>query len=83
MYKKIIEHELAVAGQENKLKLMVNSMGNKVDESVKMMKDLHENTVKENQKSEKLFVDNYEPVKEELEHKVDQDLLAGLVRQIV
>ena len=64
IYHKIIDHELTVAAQETRLKQLSHTINNKIDESVKVMTDLHESTVQQNDKSEKLFVETYGPVKE-------------------
>jgi len=51
IYTKITEHELSVHSEQARLNALTGSVDRKLDDSLKKIKELHEDTLNQNQKS--------------------------------
>ena len=73
VYKKIVEHELNVMNDKKRFNEIVSSVDRNIDNNVKIIKELSENTMIENKKSINLIANELAPIQKELEGKITHD----------
>lgn len=72
VYTKIMEHELNIHNEQSKMNSVTGSLDRKIEETMKAMKKLHEDTVGENRRSLEMLGEQTSPIWKELEKKVDK-----------
>ena len=70
VYKKIVEHELNVMNDKKRFNEIVSSVDRNIDNNVKIIKELSENTIIENKKSINLIANELAPIQKELDGKI-------------
>ena len=73
VYKKIVEHELNVMNDKKRFNEIVSSVDRNIDNNVKIIKELSENTMMENKKSINLIANELAPLQKELDGKITHD----------
>ena len=73
VYKKIVEHELNVMNDKKRFNEIVSSVDRNIDNNVKIIKELSENTMIENKKSINLIANELAPLQKELDGKITHD----------
>ena len=58
-------------------------MDRKLDEGLKKLKELYEDTVTENQKSKEMFLNIVEPIRNELAEKVDNSTFNAQMKKFL
>ena len=72
VYTKIVEHELNVHKEQGRLNSITASIDRKLQEGLKKIKELHEETFKENRISAERFGNLIGPIKKELSMKINR-----------
>ena len=83
VYSKIIEHELNLHSEQGRLNSLTNSLDRKIEDMTKSMKELHQSTVEENNRSFNTIESMILPLQQQLENKVDRFAFEKQMKKIL
>ena len=83
VYDKIGKHELTLHEEQAKMNATVSSVDRKLEEAMKKILQIHEDTVAQNQKSHNIIMDNLDPIRKELQQKVDQATFSAMAKKFL
>ena len=63
IYTKISEHELSVHSEQARLNALAASVDRKLEDSLKKIKEIHEDTLNQHQKTKTQLAEELEPIK--------------------
>ena len=83
VYEKITEHELNVHSEQARVNALAGSVDRKMEEGMKTFKEIHEDTISQNQKSYTAMMEHLDPIKKDIEQKVDQATFSRMVKKLL
>ena len=69
--------------EQARLNALVGSIDRKLEEAMKKVKEIHEDTIAENQRSHSQLMEHLEPIRKSLEEKVDQATFSAMIKKFM